>query len=269
MGKLPWYSFLYRLFGAQGTFWLWLLAPLALWWTWEPAAIRLKNRKPRPVPIAAEGAPDVRWVRVQGLRLEVDRLLLLASEPPRLPPVVLLVDPSDPAAAWWRETLALCLIAQGKAEGRQGRTADGTPSPTEARRRLVRRFARLRGAPERFLPVPEHALLLQEHGAAPIGSSPQPVDGDPQAAVEAETQRQIERVLRRVREDTAVTGVLHPTPETLRRRLEDELPLRAPARLLRADQTPRELESIIFAVAAIVQIFLAAGLYGARRAADG
>ena len=60
MARLPWYAFLYRLFGAQGTFWLWVLCIVALWWTAKPTLLRLtKERGPvhqhRAAPVQQVG----------------------------------------------------------------------------------------------------------------------------------------------------------------------------------------------------------------------
>jgi hypothetical protein len=261
----PWYSFLYRWLGAHGTFWLWLIAPLALWWTFEPAMIRLANRKPHPVEIhSVADRPLARWVTLRGLRLRVDRRLLQQAEAPGLPPVEFLIEPDAPAAVWWERTRALTEPASGlSAIGASGGL--GGAFPLLARKRLVRRFAKLRGSPERFLPTPEKAILLLDQAAAPLSSPPAPVaPGTAVSSFFTETELQIERVRERVEPGVTLQGVVGGTPPVLVKRVESELDLPVPEFLLQIDRKPRELESVVFGVAAIVLLFLIVGLYGAK-----
>ena len=263
MRQLPWYSFLYRFLGAQGTFWLWLLAPLSLWWTAQPAMIRVANRSPRALKVRAiESQPMVRWVTLTGLRLSIDRRLLLRDSDPKLPPVQLLVDRADPSVAWWSETHALTDPVVGLAPiSAQGGVIGVLPQL--ARRKLVRRFAKLKGESSLYLPAPENSVLLLGEQTTAIASVPSTPRGDAVRSFASETEAQIARVRERVEPGAIVQGVLAPTPLVLGRRFRDELDFAAPALELDIGRRPRELEAIVFAVALIVLLFLGVGLYGA------
>lgn len=262
--QLPWYSFLYRFLGAQGTFWLWLLAPLTLWWTAQPAMIRVANRSPRALTVRTiESQPLVRWVRLSGLRLSLDRRLLLRDSDPKLPPLELLVDRSDPSVAWWSETHALTEPVVGLAPiSAQGGVIGVLPQL--ARRKLVRRFAKLKGESTLYLPAPENAVLLLGEESSPVAFVPNGPAGDAVHSFASQTEAQIARVRERVEPGAVVQGVLASTPSVLGRRFRDELDFAAPAFELDVGRRPRELEAIVFAVALIVLLFLGAGLFGTR-----
>jgi hypothetical protein len=262
--RYPWYSFLYRAFGAQGTFWLWLFAPLAMWWTFEAAVIRLENRRAHSLPIhEIRTQPRTRWVEMSGVRLSVDRRLLQQTEPPGLSPVALLIEEGEPAARWWSETHAWTGPASGLAPcGGQGGLSGLLPSV--ARKHLIRRFAKLRGSPSRYLPGPERTILLLDQSAAPLSSPPAEEVGVSVDSFVTETDLQIARVRDRVDPDASLHGVVTTTPAVLTERVEREFDLPVPEYCLQVDREPRELESVVFGVATIVFIFLAAGLYGTK-----
>ncbi|MBL4844306.1 MAG: hypothetical protein JKY65_02160 [Planctomycetes bacterium] len=266
MNELPWYAFLYRVLGAQGTFWLWLLTGLALWWTTEPALIRFVNRSPRPVALSKARQPNatLRWVQVEGLELSLDRVLLLRPESPTLPPMTLLLETGDPAARYWAETRAWVDLA----EGSPGLTALGggiNALAPAAQKLLGRRYADLEQSPEQGLPAPGRAILIQRQGPAALTAPPAKRAGDDLAAAfRAELRERNERVRGAVRA-VRLKGVLDPTPETYQARVESELGFRPSSHLIQADVRPSVLETRVFAGAALVLVFLVAGLWGATK----
>ena len=167
--RLPWYSFLYRLLGAQGTFWLWIVAILALWWTETPFMQRLENRAPVTVTplVAGAGADGRRWIDTTGVEVALDRGLLLLDE--RKGPSVphnyrLLLHPEDSATQWWIDALAQATTA---AEGKE-------PEKSAALRALRNRIAILEGQDGRddALPGPKRALLVAYPEDAPPPAAP-------------------------------------------------------------------------------------------------
>ncbi len=267
--RLPWYSFLYRLLGAQGTFWLWLIALLALWWTATPAMIRFANQAPRTLSVraAANADPFTRWVRLEGVLIGVDRRLLRREGPATLPPVKLLLDPTDPAAQWWRTTRALC-DARAGAPGAAALGDSAGLWPTHAQAELVRRLAELGGAPEKFLPAPERAIVVQTHETESLSPiAPDEVGGGPfDRSFYARLDAQIALVQQRVEPWVVVQGVLEEAPVTVVRRIRDETGIVPADALLLVGRKPRELERVVFMVALLILVLLTAGLFGARRA---
>lgn len=272
MAKLPWYSFLYRLLGVHGTFWLWVVAVLTVWWTAEPAILRFSNQRPVPVTVAAASRPQAftRWVQVEGLSVSFDRRLLLRNDQQGSPPLRFLLDPSDPAAVWWEETRRLCDAARG--EGGSG-TVGGILGlvPVQAQNLLIQRFARLGREPESFLPVPERGLLVLTPDTPSLSAAPAPPatahagDGF-DASFFVRHQQQIDLVRQRVHPGDRFVGVLHETPPVVVRRIGEDLQLVPAPSLLIAGRKPRELERVVFGVAVLCLVLLTAGLFGARRA---
>lgn len=286
MARLPWYAFLYRLFGAQGTFWLWVLSLVALWWTAKPTVVRIANRRPKDVrvtDVAAMPATDLtRWVRLRGVEVLLDRRILLDPDPPPMAPVSLLIDPSDPAASWWATTHALAWTmvpdppAAASALGGVVGAARSSGAPRLARSRLEGRLARLEGGSvaEAF-PAPGRSLLVQRVGEAPRPAPPEPpppLVGFPpnfEEVARARLEARATLVRERVTPDVEVSGLLVGTPVTLAGRVKDELRTVVAPQLLQAGREPRDLESWVFAVASITLLFLAAGFHGATRAPAG
>jgi len=275
VAKLPWYSFLYRLLGVHGTFWLWLLAVLAVWWTAEPAVLRFANPHPTAATVSAAARPAAltRWVAVEGLSVAFDRRLLLREGEPGSEPLRFLLDPADPAASWWGRTRDLCDAARA---GSAGGAAGGALGllPAWAQGELEERFTELGREPQAVLPVPERALLVLAPGGPSLGSSPADVAApDPGEGFErsfyARTERQIDLVRERVRPRDRFVGVLHETPPVAARRIGEDLNIVPAPSLLIAGRKPRELERIVFGVALVVLVLLIAGLFGARRAGQG
>ena len=161
--SLPWYSFLYRLLGAQGTFVLWILTLGALWWTGEAFAIRLQNRNPVDVELSGVGAAAgrlVRWVKLRGVEVTLDRTMLLAKESPSLAPVVLLLDAADPAAERWLELRKLV-----------GEVEAGGARSEQAKQELRHRVVELLNSRDdgSWLPVPERSILVQDERNGGMG----------------------------------------------------------------------------------------------------
>lgn len=287
MQRLPWYAFLYRLFGAQGTFWLWVLCLIALWWTARPTVIRLANRRPsadirRVADVAAMPATDLtRWVILEGVAVDLDRRLLLERDASLTPRMTLLIDPADPAAAWWASTHTQAqaltlrdapLAAPASLGGLPGAAMVGAPKV--ARAELEGRFARLEGGsvPQAF-PAPGRVVLVQRFEAAPseqaaaaeggVSAAGFPANFAELAAARLEARAALVRA--RVRPAVQVEGQLVSTPVTLAARVKEELNTVVAPQLLQAGREPRDLESWIFAAAAITLLFLAAGFLGATR----
>lgn len=265
--RLPWYSFLYRLLGAQGTFWLWIVAILALWWTETPFMQRLENRTPVTVTplVAGAGADGRRWIDTLGVEVTLDRALLLLDERkgPSVPPNYrLLLHPEDSATQWWVDSLALANTA---AEGKE-------PEKSAALRALRKRIADLEGQDlrEDALPSPKRALLVEYPADTP---RPPPPPAPPATGAglrtpfEEREQQIIDRIRAHVRPGVRVEGVLVETPGTLRERFKDDVGVVVAPFLVRQGARPRDLESYVFGGAAICFLFLAAGFRGASRAA--
>ncbi len=263
--RLPWYSFLYRFFGAQGTFWLWLLTSLTLWWTAGPAMIRLTNRSPVALEVQTlKDDPGAEWVTLSGMKLSLDRQLLMLPRDPQLPPLKLLVDVSDPAVAWWSQTHALTEPVVGLAPISALGGLSGV-LPQLARRKLVRRLAKLDGDETLYLPAPENSVLLLDDMTSPVRLAAEHASqGDAVVSFASNTEAQIARVHNRVEPGATVQGVLGSTPVVLARRFRGELDFAAPAFALDIGRRPREIEAIVFGVALIVLLFLGAGLYGTK-----
>lgn len=265
---LPWYSFLYRLLGAQGTFWLWIVAVITLWWTAGPAVVRLSNR--HPTRLAVEKVDDAaqtltRWVELEGVEVALD-WRLLALEPRDLDtPVILLVDPSDPAAIWWAETRRLSdrmIAAVG--------SGDVTAERAAARASLMDRYVQLTGSGsrERMLPAPHHAVIVQDARTRSLNDV-QPRDARRDQPLLDDFERELDKfgalVRERVQVDVKHRGVLSDAPTTVRATLASELDVHAAGWLIQVGREPHDLETYVFGGAAIVFVFLAFGLFGASR----
>lgn len=227
--------------------------------------IRLVNRDPRPVALTAarQPGPTLRWVQVEGLELSLDRALLLRPEAPTLPPAVLLLDHDDPSARFWAETRAWVDLAEGSPSlAALGGCINALSEPAE--RLLARRYAELQQNPEAALPAPGRAILIlhQTPGELSPPSAPRS-DNDLAAFREIQAERNA-RVRAAVR-TRSTRGVLDPTPKTFLTRLEGELGVRPAGHLVQADVRPSELETRVFGAAALLLVFLSAGLWGAAR----
>lgn len=262
--RLPWYSFLYGLLGAQGTFWLWIVAILALWWTETPFMQRLENRAPVTVTplVAGAGAEGRRWIDTTGVEVGLDRGLLLLDERkgPSVPPNYrLLLHPEDSATQWWIDALALANTA---AEGKE-------PERTQARLALRGKVALLEGQDGRedALPSPKRALLVEYPSDEPRPTPPALAALGPGMSTpfEEREQRIIDRIRASVRPTARIEGVLVETPATLRERYKDDVGVVVAPFLVRQGARPRDLESYVFGGAAICFLFLAAGFRGASR----
>src|SRR5438874_226490 len=99
MARAPWYAFLYRLLGAHGTFWLWVVTVATLWWTWQGALLSMVNRFPekRSVSEAAQAHDLKRWVLVPAVRVVLDGQLLLVEDASDFQGTEVLIDHDDPS----------------------------------------------------------------------------------------------------------------------------------------------------------------------------
>lgn len=287
MGRLPWYAFLYRLFGAQGTFWLWMLSIVALWWTATPTLHRLANYRAKELTVAQVSKIDAqrdltRWVKLSGVEVRLDRRLLLQRLTPTLPPAPLLLNAEDDTARWWVETrlIAEAMLRRtppevaaaaplGGLTGAVPAIACGTTSAT-ARKQLEDRLTMLEGGrvPD-AVPTPERVVLIQEL-TRDDAIAPAEVPFDPDQPFAEQLQRRLEAraaiVLERVRPARTVEGLLVSTPTTRSEQLKAELGTVVTPLLLQAGKEPRDLESWVFLAAAMTLVFLIAGFHGATRA---
>jgi len=265
--KLPWYSFLYRMLGAQGTFWLWIICVGAVWWTLKPALVRLSNRRPHTIAVrdvtpAATGGMT-RWVSLTGVEVTVDGTLLRQPQAV-LPPVPILLDPDSPAGRWWLETLAFAeLIREGTADEAERNAATNA---------ITQRMAKLEAGEAPGLPLPDRALVIQDKRLVEGGwiSTQPPLEDDPSDQQEAmafiaDRQAYVELLHERVKPDVLVEGVLEWTPNVVQRRFDEELGFPVAPYLLQANREPRDWESVVCASSLILLIFLCAGLIGAAR----
>ena len=267
MARLPWYAFLYRAFGAQGTFWLWILCLIAMWWTAKPTLHRLMNQSPAKTQVRAvaekHSAIDLtRWVRLEGVEVVYDHELLGKDQADGHPPMRLLLDPDDPAARWWIEMRDL---ADAMAS-----TAD-VGSAAQARRLFTDRYTLLAGDKDgdkvsAKLPEPGRALVVLNGPPPPRMLPPKPTDLSAFLDwLPKLTEARAALVRDRVRA-VSVEGLLAPMPETLADRAKHQFQVTVGHWVLQPGKTPRALESYIFGVAAITLLFLATGFYGAVRA---
>lgn len=269
MAPLPWYAFLYRLLGAQGTFWLWVVCLVALWWTAKPTLHRVANRTPATRHVAdvatTSSATDLtRWVSLTGVEVVYDRELLGQRSASAQSPVRLLLDPQDPAAQRWAELRALADAMQGEGD-----------AAAQARKQFEARYSLLEGGDLEKLdprPEPERVLVVQNGVVptrAPLLASP-PTDPLKWLAwMQARVDARAALVRERVHPSVTVQGLLVPMPETLAGRIKAQLEIDVGRWVVQQGREPRDLESWIFAAAAITLLFLATGFYGAVRAQRG
>jgi hypothetical protein len=273
--RSPWYSFLYVLLGAHGTFWLWVVTAIALWWTWHGAVLSMVNRYPEPRAASDAAAAHGlrRWVAVPGVRVRLDAALLLREDGADVPPTEVLIDEDDPSAQFWRVTRAVAdadagplgtHIAKAAASLSEMALAGAVAGKRDARKALETRRLRLQTKRAELLPRPGAALILLLDGAAPIGSDvpvPAPVDAEDTEAYDrlVSTWRDVVRS----HVDVAVTqGLLDDAPSKLIERLANDPGVRAGRTALKVNRTPNDLELYVFCGAALVFVFLATGLWG-------
>ena len=206
--RLPWYSFLYRLLGAQGTFWLWILCVGAVWWTLKPALVRLSNRRPHTIAIEdvthEATARMIRWVTLTGVEVTVDGALL-RRQGAVLPPVPILLDAESHAGRWWLDTLRYAerVRAGDRADDGTAAVHSGVDLQT-ALLEITERMAKLDSGEALGLPLPERAVLVQDErlvswNALPPGRNSEPARQQEANAFIADRQAYVELVHERVR----------------------------------------------------------------------
>jgi hypothetical protein len=274
--RAPWYSFLYTLLGAHGTFWLWIAAVATLWWTWHGAVLSFVNRSPeaRAAGLAARSRDLRRWVTVSGVRLRLDKEVLLRDEDADFRGTEVLIDDEDPSARFWRSTRMLADADAGAHEEPLLRAAAGTSSlagpsvlyaKVRARQVLETRMLDLQTRGKDLLPRPEAALLVLPATGAPVSSESLGTSG----AASTDTEDYYRRVTAwREAVRTHVTtgaecGLLDDAPARVRERLETDPGIKLGANALRVGRTPNDVELYVFCFAALVFLFLATGLHGA------
>ena len=297
----PWYGFLYRLLGAHGTFWLWVLSVVAMWWTWQGALVRVLDREPehRTVFEIAAANNGRRWVELYGVEVWLDGALL-GREPGGTSgsPVAILIDANDPAARFWHVArlfadvnaavsspkLDLISVELGDASAAAALAHRRDEAPL-AFRKLQDALLSLRKDVRSGLPSPTGAILLLRGGSRPdielpgaaIDSSSvaspavEPTPAAPWVGThrdQDEIDPYVEAVIswgelvrRRVRVSFP-TGLLAQAPRSLLERLEADLGAKVAQTALEVDRQPRQAELYVFCAAFLLMVFLAAGLYG-------
>jgi hypothetical protein len=280
----PWYAFLYRILGAHGTFWLWVVTVVALWWTWHGALVRILDREPERRSIAelATSHEIRRWVVLPGLMVDVNPALLNREESaPGFAPTSILIEPTDPAATFWRTTRVLADTDAGVGAGatRTAAAALGGPAAyriltarTVVRDTLIARRTELRNNAAARLPRSQMALIVLADGAAAeasrVISQPGDVGGDGandtgDYALAFAAWRDGVRASVSV---AAPQGLLDEAPQALLDRLANDPGLRLSPKGLRIGRKPRDAELYVFCGAALCFLFLATGFYGVSRA---
>lgn len=274
----PWYAFLYTLLGAHGTFWLWIVAIITLWWTSHDAFLAMLNRYPekRSVADAAQSSSLRRWVVLPGVRVVLDGPLLLRNDEAatEFQGAEILIDGDDPAARFWRTTRAIADVDAGARDERLERDAAALSIVALAGHKIARREAhenirsRRLVLERRFadvLPHAESSVLLLSDGSAPV-LSPSATGGldvsaDPIAHYDRSVEIWRDAVRTHVRTD-APAGLLDPAPAKVVERLATNLEIVIGQNALKIGRTPNDLELYVFCAGALVFLFLATGLYG-------
>jgi hypothetical protein len=271
--KPPWYAFLYKLLGAHGTFWLWVVAVATLWWTWQGALVSMLNRFPekRSVADASEARDTRRWVVLPGVQVVLDGQLLFIEESESFQGTAILIDQDEPCAKFWRTTRAIAEADADARDERFGKVAGACSDVAllgvragraDAHQNLVTRLLRLQKYRDEQLPKAEGALLLLADDVAPATSSGpiQLVGGDPESYDRLlETWRKA--VLANVRVESP-RGLLVTAPSTIVDRVKASPGIPLGSNALRVNRTPSDLELYAFCSAALVFLFLATGLWG-------
>jgi hypothetical protein len=251
----PWYCFLYRLFGAQGTFWLWVVAAIAMWWTGGRAVVRLRNLESQHLTVGqVVQERRQRWVVLAGLELDLDRRLFAKDAVDGTPLARVLLDADDPAARCWSAILAAAERARGKKE------------TEHAELRELR--AQVLADPKAYLPAPGMGILLI--GDEPL--APEPVRSDETAPTESTMARYeallaawTDLVIARVHPGAECDGLLDEAPPFMLENLERRGDVRLASQALRLGRRPRDLELYVFAAALALVLFLATGYVGVTR----
>ena len=262
--RWPWYSFLYRLFGAHGTFWLWGLASAGMWLSFGDAVLVLRNQQILPCSQAEIPtlAPWRLWVALEGTELvDVGRLL---GEPGRSGSAVrLLLDPGDTATRRWSELARMA-----------ARFEAPPPIDAELQRSFGRRVAQFRSDRSKYLPA--RALrLFGEAGVAPVVSRcalgrPEFISSDdPLENYRRSLAASAALVRENVRIGQRQSGLLASTPAVAIDDIEGEFGVEIGASTLRLDREPRALPYQLFFASLSVFVFLCAGLLGVSKSQRG
>jgi hypothetical protein len=250
----PWYCFLYRLLGAQGTFWLWVVTAIAMWWTGGRAVVRLRNLESQHLMVdQVVQERGQRWVVLAGLELDLDRRLFAKDAVDGTPLARVLLDAEDPAARRWSAVVAAAERARSKKES------------DLAELRELR--AQVLADPKAFLPSPGMGILLI--GDEPLAAEPARTEAaEPAGSIaryEALLAAWTELVIARVHPHAECDGLLDEAPPFRLESLEREAGVRLAPQALRLGRRPRDLELYVFAGALLLVIFLTFGYVGVTR----
>lgn len=254
----PWYSFLYRLAGPQGTFWLWIISLLGIWLQFEDTWLTLVNRKPHRRSVADVSSDQGiwrRWVELEGVEIR-DARRLMGQRGHSGAPLRLLLDGSDPAAVRW----ARLKILVKKME--DPKTAEFAKEQFEELRST---FLQERDKYQPWRPV----IVFEEGSVAPVTSQThlaKPIavlkEQDPFKALDMQHQEAKHLVDSLVFPQVLFRGVLDETPQIKVTRTSKELGLALSPRTLRLNRKPSKRALVIFGLCSLLLLFLAAGLQG-------
>lgn len=262
----PWYAFIYRFGGPQVTFWLWILTLLGVWLFFQDARITLLNREPqiRSVADASSGQFYYQsWVSVEGTEIKDVRKLLGRKGESSIP-LRILLDPSDPAAIYWKQLAKLAVELGPKPDSDSERGMEFQS--------ILSTFAKDRES--KYLPW-RGMILHEDSDTAPISSetniaeplTPKEVgsDVDPLALEELKFQKRVRIIRENIVPKVKYLGVLDNSPGVQVKRIHKQLGMNVSNQTLRIGRKPSKRSLIVFSVCLVILLFLLAGLQGAIR----
>lgn len=262
----PWYAFIYRFGGPQVTFWLWILSLLGVWLFFKDAAITILNRRPQVRSVADASSGQMywqSWVMVEGTEIKDVRKLLGRKGESSIP-LRILLDPSDPAAIYWRSLAKLA--------------ADLGPKP-DSDSKLGMEFQSIlttfnKDRDKKY--IPWRAMILHEDSdTAPISSetnladplTPNEITEDigPLALEELKFQKRVALIRENITPSVKYQGVLDQSTGVQKKRIHKQLAINVSNQSLRIGRKPSKRSLIIFNLSFSTLLMLLAGLQGAIR----
>lgn len=262
----PWYAFIYRFGGPQVTFWLWILSLLGVWLFFKDAAITILNRKPQVRSVADASSGQMywqSWVSVEGTEIKDARKLLGRKGESGIP-LRILLDPSDPAAIYWRELAKLAADLGPKPDSDSGKGMEFQSILTTFNKDRDKKY------------IPWRAMILHEDSdTAPISSetnladplTPSEITEDmgPLALEELKFQKRVKLVAENIRATEKHLGVLDKSTGVQVKRIHKQLAINVSNQSLRIGRKPSKNSLILFTLSFMTLLMLLAGLQGAIR----
>ncbi|MDF1662324.1 MAG: hypothetical protein P1V97_11160 [Planctomycetota bacterium] len=251
----PWYAFIYRFGGPQVTFWLWILSLLGVWLFFQDAAMTILNRKPQVRSVADASSGQMywqSWVMVEGTEIKNVRKLLGRKGESSIP-LRILLDPSDPAAIYWRGLAKLAADLGPKPDSDSEKGMEFQSILTTFNKDRDKKY------------IPWRAMILYEDSdTAPISSetnlaeplTPSEVTDDmgPLALEELKFQKRVALVRENITSTEKYQGVLD---------IHSQLAINVSNQSLRIGRKPSKSSLIIFTLSFMILLMLLAGLQGA------